>query len=68
MSRQKSFLEVFGLATLRDLPDIKSFKEAWLVALNSRPSSTAFWDLSWMTAGANWITARAELEDAGDHL
>lgn len=47
----RKFLEVFGLATLRDLPDIERLEdEGLLQAVNSRLISTAPWDFPAMTA------------------
>jgi segregation and condensation protein B len=47
----KRFLEVFGLASLRDLPDIERLEEEGLLQnLNLRPASMAPWGLPAMTA------------------
>ncbi|WP_246721677.1 SMC-Scp complex subunit ScpB [Methylosinus sp. H3A] len=62
----KKFLEVFGLATLRDLPDIERLEDEGLL---QRPRTEAELDGAFGLSGEDGSTCDdAELEDAGDDI
>ena len=62
----KKFLEVFGLATLRDLPDIERLEDEGVL---QRPRTEAELDGAFGLSGEDGSTFDdAELEDAGDEI
>lgn len=62
----KKFLEVFGLATLRDLPDIERLEDEGLL---QRPRTEAELDGTFGLSGEYGSKFdHTELEDAGDDI
>jgi segregation and condensation protein B len=60
----KKFLEVFGLATLRDLPDIERLEDAGLFQKSREPSIlTAFWGLARATSYSMTISTKPDLAE-----